>query len=72
MQGFYTLDVKCELSADYEYLKVSTLVQNGTNSLRCQCSLLDVTPNGRIVYARGFHFPVKSVSCTLAITRCPA
>ena len=69
--GFYTLDVRCELSTDIKYLKVSTLVQDGTNSLRCQCSLLDVTPNGTIVHARGFHFPFTTVSCTLAITRCP-
>ena len=30
MQDFYMLDVRCELSADIEYLKVSTLVEDGT------------------------------------------
>ena len=71
MQDSYTTDVRCQLSPGTEYLKISTLVRNGTNSIRCQCGLLDVTANGTIVRAQGLRFPFTSISCTLAITRCP-
>ena len=70
MQDFYTLDIRCELNTDIQYLKISTLVRNGTDSIQCQCSLLDVTPNGTLVYASGSQLSFRSVSCALAITRC--
>ena len=71
LQYFYTLDIRCELNTDIQYLKISTLVRNSTDSIQCQRSPLDVTPNGTLVYASGFQFSLRSVSCTLAITRCP-
>ena len=72
MQEFNTFDVRCEFSTDTEYLEVSTLVRHGTNSIRCQCSLLDVMSNGTIGHLQGLHISFTSPSCILAITRCPA
>ena len=72
MQEFNTFDVRCEFSTDIGYLKVSTLVRNGTNSIKCQCTLLDVTPNGTIVHLQGRHTSLTPLSCTLGLTRCPA
>ena len=66
VQGYYTLDRRCEYSSTHSiYFDTTSLVKSGTSSVYCKCQVIYPT-SGLAGVSTGLRG-----DCTLVITRCP-